>query len=96
MSLIKLALSKYNYSTPYSIEYLQKNYPQLMQDPIHTWRAKHGIELIHEEPSKKEQKRIWNNWQKMQPKMKEISDKKSIELFGMNNYDHHCRIMENK
>ncbi len=76
------------YQRPYSLEELRDNYPSLLKDPVHLWRAKTGIELIHKEPTPKEQKRIWENWNKMSKKMKVKSDKKSIELFGKNNAEH--------
>ena len=34
-------------------------YPKLLEDPVHKWRAKNGIELIHKEPDFQEQKRIF-------------------------------------
>ena len=83
----KVLTSKYE--PPYPIEYLQEHYPNLLQDPAHRWRAEKGIELIHREPSKSEQLRIWENWQQMSPAQKEQSDKQSLKLFGMTNQEHH-------
>ena len=31
-------------------ETLKELYPKLLDDPVHKWRAKNGIELIHKEP----------------------------------------------
>ena len=38
------------YEPPYNIEILKEKYPKLLEDPVHRWRAKNGIELIHKEP----------------------------------------------
>ncbi len=85
---------------PYSLEkfreYVKKHYPDkaemLLKDPVHLWRATTGLELIHQEPTKKEQERIWKNWTKMTDEMKQTSDKKSLELFGLTNAEHHKKI----
>lgn len=78
---------------------MKKYYPdraeKLLKDPVHLWRATTGLELIHKEPTKKEQLRIWNNWNKMTAEMKQKSDEKSIELFGKDNASHHQEIMKN-
>jgi len=85
------------YDPPYSMEEIKINYPDktefLLKDPVHLWRAKTGLELIHEEPSKKEQIRIWKNWQLMSDKQKIKSDKKSKELFNMTNEEHNKKLM---
>jgi hypothetical protein len=73
------------YEKPFPLEKLP---PKLKKDPVHRWRAETGIELIHEEPGWKEYRRIIKNWQAMTPKQKERSDKKSMELFGMDNMTH--------
>lgn len=82
-----------SYQRPYNKEELFEKYPEkakeLLNDPVHKWRAETGIELIHKEPTKKEQIRIWKNWQEMSPEMKAESDKKSLEIFGMTNEEHH-------
>ena len=65
----------------------------LKSDPIHAWRAKTGIELIHKEPSLKELNRIWNNWNLMNDKQKRISDAKSIEFFGKDNKTHYEELL---
>lgn len=76
---------KEDYESPYSLEIISKKYPKLLNCPIHRWRAETGIELIHQEPDEQELDRIWNNWNQMTKDMKKISDKKSIELFGIDN-----------
>ena len=38
---------------------------RLSEDPAHAWRMETGVELIHKEPSLKEQRRIWRNWQSL-------------------------------
>lgn len=79
------------YDTPLAYNLLPEH---LKNDPVHSWRAKKGIELIHQEPTLKELKRIWANWQSMPDDMKSISDKKSMELFGMNNEDHYKELIK--
>lgn len=86
---------------PYNLErfkkYVRKYYPnraeQLLKDPVHLWRATTGLELIHKEPTKIEQVRIWKNWNKMTEEMKKESDKKSLKLFKKTNLVHHEEIM---
>jgi hypothetical protein len=70
--------TKYDPPLPYD-----KLPEELKKDPVHAWRAKTGIELIHLEPSREELIRIWKNWCLMSEEQKAISDKKSIELFGV-------------
>ncbi len=86
------------YERPYTIEEIIKNYPDkagiLLKDPVHLWRAETGIELIHEEPTLKEQERIWKNWNKMTKEMKEKSDTRSLELFSIDNTTHNEQIMQ--
>lgn len=85
------------YRKPFNIEEVKKNYPDkaemLLKDPVHLWRALNGVELIHKEPTKEEQIRIWNNWNEMGGEMKRKSDIKSIELFGIDNSMHNAQIM---
>ena len=77
------------------IETLKELYPKLLEDPVHKWRAKNGIELIHKEPDFQEQKRIFYNWLAMPKSLQEKSDNKSKQLFsGMTNLEHHNAIME--
>ena len=85
------------YEPPYTLEQIKANYPEniylkLKSDPIHSWRAKTGIELIHREPDEVELDRIWRNWQLMPNSMKKISDKKSYELFGCANDEHYKQL----
>ena len=94
MGLIKLATG---FDPPMSIDSIKQNYPiianSLLRDPVHKWRAENGIELIHKEPSINEQKRIWENWQKMSKYQKLISDKKCKELSGYTNKELHFKII---
>jgi hypothetical protein len=83
-----------NYTHQLSVEKLKEKYPQLYVDPVHRWRAENDVELIHKEPDKKEQMRIWKNWNLMSSEMKELSDKKSIELFGVDNRENHNIMKE--
>lgn len=85
------------YEPPYTLAQIQQNYPEevyaeLSSCPIHKWRAENGIELVHREPTSDELERIWKNWQLMSSEQKEISDKKSLELFGMDNAAHYDRL----
>lgn len=83
------------YEPPYDIEILKEKYPKLLEDPVHKWRAKTGIELIHKQPDFQEQKRIFYNWLVMSKTLQEKSDNKSKQLFdGMTNLEHHNAIME--
>lgn len=87
------------YDPPYNAEQIKKNYGielynKLKKDEIHNWRMNTGIELIHKEPSKKELERIWKNWQLMSDEMKKESDKKSIELFGVDNKTNYERLIK--
>ena len=62
---------------------------EVEDDIINQWILENGIELVHQTPTKQEMEEIWNRWQKMSKKKQKISDKKSIELFGMTNEQHH-------
>lgn len=88
------------YQPPYSVIEIKKHFPskakKLLRDPAHLFRAKTGIELIHKEPNKKEQLRIWENWQQMTDGQKKISDQKSVELFGLTNQEHHLQLVNQK
>lgn len=80
------------YEPPYNIEQIEKIYGRvlanrLLNDPVHRWRAKTGIELLHREPDLAEQKRTAANCRLMSEKQKRISDKKSVELFGKKNLE---------
>lgn len=78
------------YDPPMSYDELPE---KLKKDPVHSWRAKTGIELVHREPTYEEFQRIWNNWQLMSDEMKARSDKKSMELFGVNNQTHYEQLL---
>jgi hypothetical protein len=85
------------YDPPYSADEVRANYGEetynkLVKDPAHKWRMDTGIELIHQEPSKKELDRIWTNWQLMDTESKKKSDEKSIELFGITNAENYTRL----
>ena len=85
------------YDPPYTLEQIKAKYPEniynmLANDPVHKWRANTGIELIHKEPTEEELDRIWKNWQLMPQDMKDISDKKSIEMFGCTNAEHYNKL----
>ncbi|HCC04920.1 TPA: hypothetical protein DEP58_01275 [Patescibacteria group bacterium] len=87
------------FTPPLTIEEIRKQYPDkadlLCSDPVHRWRAQSGIELIHKEPSREEQLRIWENWQEMSDEQKCLSEEKSLELFGMTNEEHYRKIVTN-
>lgn len=55
---------------------------------------KYGIELISKQPTLNQQQKLWQNWLLMSEKQKTISDKKSIEIFGISNQINHKRIMK--
>lgn len=86
------------YERPHNVEEIKSLFPDkalmLLRDRAHLWRAETGIELIHLEPTIKEQRRIWLNWREMSDIMKRSSDKKSIELFGKDNEAHNKEIMQ--
>lgn len=86
------------YDPPLSKEQIKNKskslYKKLMNCPIHEFRARTGIELIHKEPTFFEQMRIWDNWNLMAKEMKRISDMKSIELFGITNRENHEIILK--
>lgn len=96
---IFIKINDAEYDPPYNAEQIKKNYGielynKLKKDEVHRWRMETGIELIHKEPSKKELERIWKNWQLMSDDMKEKSDKKSIELFGVDNKTNYKRLIK--
>jgi len=86
------------YERPYTTDEIRERYPDkaetLLADPVHSWRAETGIELIHKEPTIEEQKRIWGNWNEMTGEMKKKSDGKSIEMFGVDNTSHNEEIFK--
>jgi hypothetical protein len=63
-----------------------------LKSNVHRWRAETGIELIHEEPTLEEFRRVCYNWDAMSPEQKAISDAKSLELFGMTNGEHKRKL----
>ena len=65
---------------------------KLMADPVHKWRAKTGIELVHREPDLKEAIRVWVNWNRMSAADKAKSDRKSRKLFGVDNKAHYEQL----
>jgi hypothetical protein len=72
---------------------LIKKYLILALDPIHTWRSKSGIELIHREPTRKELKRILQNWNKMTQFMQDLSDTKSYFFFKCDNRENYKKLI---
>jgi len=80
-----------NYSSPHGLSMLPAH---LKRCPVHRWRAKTGIELVHKEPNREEQERIWKNWNLMTPEKKRKSEERSKKLFGKTNRDHNEEIMK--
>lgn len=78
------------YDPPLSYDKLPNH---LKNDAVHAWRAKTGMELIHREPTLSELNRIWANWNEMDAQQKAISDRKSMELFGMSNEQHYRKLL---
>lgn len=87
----KMVRKPTEYDPPLSFDKLPDH---LKSDPVHAWRARTGIELIHKEPTLEELNRIWHNWNMMTDEQKAISDKKSMELFGKNNHDHYMELLK--
>ena len=87
------------YSPPYNEAQMKKAgygddlIAALMQDPAHGWRASTGIELVHMEPDVWEQIRVWRNWNLMSDEMKDKSNTKAVELFGIDNKEMFSRCM---
>ena len=95
----KRAKYSQKYDRPYSAEEVKKNYGEgvyarLAKDPAHNFRMETGIELIHREPSKEELDRIWSNWKRMTAEQKVISEKKSMELFGVLNEENYKQLIK--
>ena len=87
-----------NYDPPWNHQQIRENYGEevykkLVTDPAHSWRMDSGIELIHQEPSQAEQERIYANWLLMDQAQKELSNQKSLELFGKDNEAHHNELL---
>ena len=96
-SVLLLEEDMSKYERPYTYQEIVENYgketaDRLMKDPAHRWRAQTGIELIHKEPNLKELNRIWKNWNYMTDDMKNKSDKKSYELFNLDNKDNYNKL----
>ena len=89
--LVKILKGRTFYEPPYNKKQLIENgysavvIKRLLDDPVHGWRIKSGIELIHREPTRSELERIWNNWQRMTDNQKALSDARCVELFGVDN-----------
>ena len=73
--------------------YGKRKADDLYKDDAHRFRMDEGLELVHPEPSKEEQIRLWENWLLMSDNMKYRSDKTSIKLFKMDNKTHHEKLM---
>lgn len=82
------------YEKPYDYFHLEKEYPRLLKDPVHFFRAITGIEVIHKEPSTEEFVRISQNWERMTDYLKEISDRFSVKVFGLTNVEHYKKLKE--
>lgn len=91
VDIVRTKEGRYKYDPPYNEEQMRENgYPEtliekLKRDPVHGWRMKTGIEVIHREPTRAELIRIWRNWKQMTTKQKRISDQKCRELSGYDN-----------
>ena len=91
--LIAVLTLEQAYDPPYGADEVRARYGEevfrrLYGDPCHRWRMETGVELVHREPTEEEFRRIVRNWRLMPDKLKEKSDAKSVELFGMGNMAH--------
>jgi hypothetical protein len=68
----------------------------LLINKVYSWRMFTGCELVRKEGSIPHQMLIWENWQKMGDYSKNLSDNRSIELFGMTNEEHHNEIINGR
>jgi hypothetical protein len=99
MAITKLGRELMNkYDPPYSHKQIAANYgdsvaKRLMADEAHAWRADSGIELVHREPTRSELERIYSNWLLMPKRLRKISDRKSVELFGKDNASHYRELV---
>lgn len=89
-----LTLRKTDYERPYKLSFIKEHYPKkvyemLKKDRVHSWRAQTGIEVIHLEPTKDEQTRIFKNWKLMTAPMKKRSDEFCKQIFGVTNLENH-------
>lgn len=80
-------------STP-SWQYIKDN-PKWRSYPAHEWSKRTGIEIIYDEVSTSKLKDLWKNWNNMPQQMKDLSDEKSIELYGLNNKAHFEKLISN-
>lgn len=92
------SLEEGKYDAPLSLDNIKSQYGdelynKLKSDPIHSWRATTGIELIHKEPTKKELERIMKNWNNMTEEQKKKSDNESIKLFGITNKENYKKLI---
>jgi len=76
--------------------YGQEKADQMKADPAQLYRMESGIELVYPEKTRTDQLKIWSNWLQMNNNQKDDSEKKSRELFGMTNKDHHYKLMKEK
>ena len=53
------------------------------------WMKKTGLVVLYPVGSKEALDGLWENWQALSDEDKSLSDQKSIELFGMDNSNHH-------
>ena len=53
------------------------------------WMRKTGIALVCQTETREELTNVWNKWQSLSNEDREKSNKKSIELFGMDNKSHY-------
>ena len=53
------------------------------------WMRETGIALVYPAETQEELVHIWKEWQSLSDDDREQSDKKSIELFGMDNKSHY-------
>jgi len=77
-----------------SKDYIREN-PNWKNDLAQKWRNQTGIELIYPEPDRSVLNDMWDNWQQMPNNLKSISDKKSLELFGLTNQKHYSKLITN-
>lgn len=53
------------------------------------WTKENGIAMVYPTDTKNELEELWRNWNNLNPQDKRLSDEKSVELFGMDNSNHH-------
>jgi hypothetical protein len=67
---------------------------ELAKDPVQKFRMESGIEVIYPTKSVKEQVKLYNNWKLLTPEQKITSDKKSKEIYGLDNETHHKKLLK--